>query len=349
MSTRTASLSIDVRADVADAARDLAEVGDAALRMGDEVDRGAQKADTAAGRLDRVGESADNLDDKAGRATGALGALSSGFELVGAEKYATGLQGAALATDFFSGVGQAGTLILESKRLATIKATVATKAQAVATKTATVAQKGLNIAMRANPLGLVIASLLIVVGAFTLAYRRSETFRRIVDGVMSRVKDAIQGPIQKLSDLKDWVQDKVPPAWEKLKEKGKAAINALIEPIRKVIGWVQDLIDKIERGIERIQSLIGKIGDAGKAASEGKGLGFLGGNRSPFSGRSSAVPSVAGSAPVSTTIDARTYVDLGSGGDLVDVDTLVRLLADLLRRNAIRIGDLVPGAKVTVA
>jgi hypothetical protein len=46
----------------------------------------------------------------------------------------------------------------------------------------TVAQRGLNLAMRANPIGLVITALVAIGGALVLAYKKSETFRNIVQG-----------------------------------------------------------------------------------------------------------------------------------------------------------------------
>lgn len=54
---------------------------DAAKNMAREVESSTR---AAAGGLGRVADSADNLDSKMSSATSALGALSSGFELVGA-------------------------------------------------------------------------------------------------------------------------------------------------------------------------------------------------------------------------------------------------------------------------
>jgi hypothetical protein len=48
----------------------------------------------------------------------------------------------------------------------------------------------LNAAMAANPLGLVIAAVALLTAGFVLAYRRSETFRRLVDGAFRGVAAA---------------------------------------------------------------------------------------------------------------------------------------------------------------
>lgn len=60
-----------------------------------------------------LAHSTDELDTASSKATSSLGALSSGFELIGANGAAQGLQSAALATDFFSGVGEGATLVLD--------------------------------------------------------------------------------------------------------------------------------------------------------------------------------------------------------------------------------------------
>lgn len=50
----------------------------------------------------------------------------------------------------------------------------------------------LNAAMSANPIGLVIAAIAILVGLFILAYKKSDTFRAIVDKAWETIKNAIK-------------------------------------------------------------------------------------------------------------------------------------------------------------
>lgn len=61
-------------------------------------------------------------------------------------------------------------------------------AAAVATGVMTAAQWALNVAMTANPIGLVIAAIVLLVGGLILAYKKSETFRNIVNAVFGAVK-----------------------------------------------------------------------------------------------------------------------------------------------------------------
>jgi hypothetical protein len=147
----TIDVLVDARATGLDA---FDAVGTSARGMADEVDSAASKIDGAASKMDTAAGAAENLDDKAGRATGAMGALSSGFELIGAEKAAAGLQAAAMATDFLSGAGQALNLVMDLeivKRVtataATAAHTAATTAQSAASKAAAGAQWVLNAAL----------------------------------------------------------------------------------------------------------------------------------------------------------------------------------------------------------
>lgn len=70
---------------------------------------------------------------------------------------------------------------------ATIAGTVAEKARTAAVKAGTVAQKALNLVMRMNPLGLVITAITLLVGGFILLYKKSDTFRGMIDGLWNNV------------------------------------------------------------------------------------------------------------------------------------------------------------------
>ncbi len=79
---------------------------------------------------------------------------------------------------------------------------IAARASAVATGVATLAtrafagaQRILNFVMRANPLVRVAMLLFALGGAFVVAYKKSETFRNIVNGVWSAVKGAVTSAV----------------------------------------------------------------------------------------------------------------------------------------------------------
>ncbi|AIQ61860.1 hypothetical protein PSTEL_00670 [Paenibacillus stellifer] len=88
----------------------------------------------------------------------------------------------------------AGILTFKAYTLATtiaVKAwTIATKIHTMWTQRATLAQKLFNLATKANVIGLIITALVALGVALFVAYKKSETFRKFVDGMWSGIKTA---------------------------------------------------------------------------------------------------------------------------------------------------------------
>ena len=238
---RDVELAIRLSTDVGDTARDFDRVGDAADRMGRDVVDASRDSERATRDL---GESADNLDSTAGKATGAMGALSSGFDLVGAEKYSAALGGAAMATDFLSGVGQSLTLILESERIVKLKSAIASGIQTAATKAQTVAQRALNLVMRANPIGLLIAAGVALAAGFAVLYNKSETFRGAVHAVGRFGKAALDLVINAARDVGSWF-GRLGDAAGAAKRLAEPAINAILTPVRALRDMISSVVDWI--------------------------------------------------------------------------------------------------------
>ena len=249
-------LEIEGRMDASRVESGFADVADSAADMAREVDTASRKVEGAASRLDTVGESADDLDSKAAQATGSLGALSSGFELVGAEKYAMGLQSAALATDFLAGVGEGLNLVTRLTVVQKLRDAAATAAQraanlaaAAATRVQTVAQRALNLAMRANPVGLIITGAILLVGLLVALYRRSERFRSIVQAVGRAGRTAMGWVVDGARDLVNWVGDRIPGGFRTVQRAAALyfrlatlPIRTLITVAREVVEWGRDKI-----------------------------------------------------------------------------------------------------------
>jgi hypothetical protein len=299
------------------------KVATSAGSMGDSIETAATQADTASTRLDRVAGSAENMDDKAGKATGALGALSSGFELVGAEKYAGALQGAALATDFASGAAQAFTLVTELESVALVKSKVASAAHAAqtiatsaVTKAATAAQWLMNAALSANPIGLVVVALAAMTAGVVLAYQKSETFRNVVDsafGVAQRVVEAVVDVVEKVPEKVGDIVDKVadlPDAFRNAKE--------------RVVEFVGDMVSPIQNVIDKVQDLIGWIGQIDLPDID------LPGN--PFNRQAGLTPAYPVPAMNGPTLGGR-------GGNDDQVVTLLAAILAALQSNQTNIGD----------
>ncbi|WP_431980004.1 phage tail tape measure protein [Streptomyces qinglanensis] len=106
---------------------------------------------------------------------------------------------AASATVNAARTGAAWVAAQARSALATVRATVALVAQrgamvatAVATRAMAAGQWLLNAAMSANPIGLIIGALVALGLALVLAYKKSSTFRMIVQAAMSGVMTAIR-------------------------------------------------------------------------------------------------------------------------------------------------------------
>lgn len=315
------------------------KVSTSARGMGDAVDAATSKAADSASRLDAVSTSAENLDDRAGRATGALGALSAGFELVGAEKYAGALQGAAMATDFASGVGQAYNLVLELESVKRVKAIatsgahkVATMATAAATNVAAAAQVAFNAAMNANPLAKVVTVLALVTAGVVLAYKNSQTFRTVVDTVAGAIKSqwdkvtsAVGDIVDKIQDVIKWVRDDLPGAVESGKTKVVGFFAEMLSPVTNLYNKVVDLIDKI-RSIK-----LPSINIPGLRTTAGTGYELAPPGMVP-----SSLGAPAGDTQVATLLAAILDAVKGTRVEVTAID--VQAMIQLLRRQGYIVG-----------
>jgi hypothetical protein len=74
---------------------------------------------------------------------------------------------------------------------------------------ATAAQYGLNTALIANPIGIVVAAIAALAAGLIIAYKRSETFRNIVNGAFDAVKRAAGGVVAAVQSIIDKVKEAV--------------------------------------------------------------------------------------------------------------------------------------------
>lgn len=252
MSTRTTTLALEVVTEVDDATSGLGRVESAAEGVAaamDKLDSANQRAGAA---LEDVTNKADTLDAAGAGLTGALGALSSGFELIGAEKAAEALNNAGLATDFLSGVGQAAALAVQG--------------QAAATNALATAQKAANVAMRANPIGLVITAVVLLVGALVLAYNKSETFRNIVQDAGRKAKAAMDLAVEGVKAVVSWVGDRIPAAFRWLQDKAGSvtrpatqALEAARDGAKDLWEWVGKVPAKFGEMKDKAQEIAGPL------------------------------------------------------------------------------------------
>lgn len=333
---RAIELALAVTADAVGVESAFDKVGASARAAADDVDR---VSSSATSRIDAISSSAENLDDKSSRATSSLGALSSGFELVGAEKAAGTLQSAAMATDFLSGAGEGLNLVLSTSIGLKVKDKAAMVAHAAtsrivsgATRVWAAAQWAMNAALNANPIGLVVIAIAALVAGIVLAYKRSETFRAIVDGAMNAAKTAVGWVIDKVQ----WLADKLGvnrEAWDRLKDAATTAASWISD---KVGGAFRTLMTPIDTVKDAIEWLIDHLEDIKLPDLPG------------WAGGRAALPGTTGAG---TYTDARSFtVEIHVDADTLPTDDagLARRLADLLRQELERLGGQTPPSWVTV-
>ncbi len=109
------------------------------------------------------------------------------------------------------------------------------KAVTIATKAWAVAQRVLNAVMRMNPIGLVVTALIALGAGLVLAYKKSETFRRIVDAAWAGVKKAAKAVV-------DWWTG---TAWPAIKKFFTNIGTSMVSAKNKIVGAWDSIKAKI--------------------------------------------------------------------------------------------------------
>lgn len=159
-----------------------------------------RESDTLAGQQQRLSANWDNLKVTIG--TALLPALTDATTKVTdfVSEMQTGEGAGGDFADALKTVGNnmgtitpvLGTLVagLVAYKVASLAAAAAAAIQAAGTSAATGATWSLNAALRANPIGLVITAITLLAAGLVLAYKKSDTFRSIVDKAFAGVKKA---------------------------------------------------------------------------------------------------------------------------------------------------------------
>lgn len=283
------SLVFQLLGDTSDGVKALERAGDAA----DDTDtRMSRSSRSMAEGYDRVGEAAEHAEDKsegfAYMLSGAAG-IGVGFGQIMSGNVFEGVLTAAMGiSDLAQGIGKFALPALRAMTLENIKGALmsarqtaamvvqkgTTLAVAAATKVWTAGQWLLNAAMTANPLGLVILAIVALVAAIVIAYKKSETFRAIVQAAMRGVvlafgwvKDGIVSLLGKFSDFASGVGDRLGRVVQWFKDlpgRIKGAVgdlgSLLAEQARRLIdgfiGGIQDKFESVKRMLGRLTSLL---------------------------------------------------------------------------------------------
>lgn len=264
---KTAILSIKIISDAKNAAKGLDDTAKGA-------DKVAASGKAASGRMEAMAESSDRVASKGAQAAGALGGLG---DLVGGS-FGQAMVTGGIAMQAAADSGDLLNVVTDSNIVKTARQTIVTTANTAATKAAALGQRILNAAMRANPIGLLITALLIAVGLFTLAYKKSSTFRGIVQATGRAGAAAVGWIVDKAKSLLGWF-GKLGPAVSKGKDIAVGAFKLYIKPItslldliKKVVGWIKNIkFPKPPKWLSKVGGFVGLGGgDDGPHAPGGR-------------------------------------------------------------------------------
>lgn len=114
-----------------------------------------------------------------------------------------------------------------------------------------------NAAMAANPITLVVLALVALAAGLVIAYKKSETFRRIVDKVFAAVRKVI-------GKVMDWFRTKVPEAFAKVlafvqRWNFLAVVSRVYTKVRDLIsGWISWFREAIPAAFSKVLDFIKK-------------------------------------------------------------------------------------------
>lgn len=160
---------------------------------------------------------------------------------------------------------------------------MSTKLISTATKVWAAVQWALNAALAANPLVLIGALLAAVAVALVVAYKKSDTFRAIVNKAFSAVKKVAGGVLTWLPDKVKKAIDFVRKHWRKILAVLGGPLGVAValvvkhwdkikkftsKAIDKVVGFVTDIPGRFKRGLSKLGGVVSGI--FGTAMEKGK-------------------------------------------------------------------------------
>ena len=236
---KTATLSIDITADATAATRAFNDAGDAAGRTAANVkDVGEKSGDTASG-LSAI--------------AGALDAAGFGPAADALGLFATGLDATEGSARLFKVAQETLTLTTLKDTAARIANSVATTAASAATKAWAAVQWLLNAAMTANPIGAIIALVLLLIGAVVLIATKTTWFQDAWSAAWGAIKAAA-------SAVFDWLKAAGPVALEGLLwpiKQVQKAFDAVVDAIKSVIDWLKKI--KLPDALSAVGDFVGGI------------------------------------------------------------------------------------------
>lgn len=276
-------------------------------RAVDQVEAGAddmaQAARQAGNRMetafDSAGSAADGTASATSQAAGGIGDIAGALEATGLISEGTAQSLAVVEASIMgaTGVADLANLAFEKMKLGMIATRIQTIATSAATKVWTGVQAAFNAVMALNPIALVIIAIIALIAIIVLAYKNSETFRRIVDKVWAGLRKAIKVVWDKIRPFFSWLGGVFKKVWQGISrtwngtlwpffkgipgrisrgignlrslllQKGKDVLNGMKRGVvwawdHSIIGWLWNRKSAIKRGIGNLGSTLWSAGSS---------------------------------------------------------------------------------------
>lgn len=232
--------------------------------------RFSDAADKSASRLDRVAEASDNTASASSQAAGGIGDIAGALEATGliSEGTAQALAVTEASIMGLTGASDLANLATEKLRITNVRGKAATVAQTVATKAGAAAQRVMNIAMKANPIGIIITLIALLVAGLVWFFTKTELGQKIVKKVWGAIKKAIKGVVT-------WWEETAWPTikavWELVTDAFKKAGDKIKKFLKKAWDFMKEVFKWTPLGLvvtnwDKITKWFGKVGDKIKGA-----------------------------------------------------------------------------------
>lgn len=209
--------------------RDFTTSMDRAADSMDDIDAAADRASRAVEKVERA---TDGTKDEFGDLATNAGTLGGGLRDLGdqiggtAGAWATATGTALEWGEIVGDIGEGLLAFIGQSKLAVI----AQKTWNVITTATTAVTKGLNAAMRANPIGIIITLIALLVAGLVWFFTKTELGQKIVKTAWSGIKKAMQA-------VSTWWTETLVPAAQKVWSNIKKFFGKLWEFIKKVFSY----------------------------------------------------------------------------------------------------------------
>lgn len=238
-----------IRASITADAREFSRAVDQVEAGTDDMARAARSAgDRMETAFDSAGSAADGTASATSQAAGGIGDIAGALEATGLISEQTAQSMAVVEASIMgaTGVADLANLAFEKMKLGMIANKIQTIALSAATKVWTGIQAAFNVVMALNPIMLVVIAIIALVAIVIIAYKRSETFRAIVDKVFAALRKAVQVVWDKIRPFFTWLGGVFKKVWEGISR----VWNGTLAPFFKSIPG------RVTRGIGNLNSLL---------------------------------------------------------------------------------------------